>query len=407
MSRLAYYASSVAGKETWFETPEGYRIYKDVPICRTGSQRYLGRELKSNSGYNPLWGLKDGELYKVFRPIEEIANPATTASFEAKSVLDQHPPDKALVDALDEYDGVSKGHVQNVRVGPLLTDGAFAGETPLIADLHVKNPELNLKIEGGVREVSCGYRFVLSKDEVGRLIMTQIRGNHVAVVPRGRAGPEIAIGDAAVIGVANSSIYEFSVGDALTTLESDPIRKAIARSRDSVAIKSYNALTENMRKVRDGVKDGAINDQTNNRKGEIMPKSDPKSTTVSTGAAKDAWRYPQYATNGEHEIFEADKPGPWWEGTAASWPHSSLRTTSVEQLRQQAAAQQQEDKFDELPTLEDLGGDWLAEKPIEGVADALPNPMSFFAGRSYSEGRRLYNEARVSRGLPPIAEGRR
>jgi hypothetical protein len=397
MAKLAYYASPVPDKETWFETAEGYRIYKDVPICRTGSQFYYGRELKKNAGYDSIWDLKDDQQYEVFRPVEEVTAPATLASFEGKSVLDEHPSDKVLIDALDEYDGVSQGHIQNIRVGNPLPDGEFAGETPLLADVHVKNPELNEKIEIGIREVSCGYRFLLAMVN-GRLTMTKIRGNHLAVVPKGRAGPEIAIGDAApgvspksnetrkapmsfssrvmraigfqswakdakpeevadaleeiekesaegskdadehvngcrcedcmpdksakdkrggkdskgakdaaeeeeakkkaaadkaakdakeeeekaaadkaakdakeaeekaakdeaeILAPEDRSKSEFSVGDAIASLESDPIRKAIARSKDPVAIKSYNSLTENLRKVRDGVKDGAIED---------------------------------------------------------------------------------------------------------------------------------------------------
>lgn len=191
--RLAYYAAPVPGKMTWSQTPEGYRIYKNANIARSGSQEYRGAELKRISGYDPRWDLKDNGIYEVFRPLEEVTSAATIASFEGKSVLDEHPGgDRVLVDALDEYEGISQGHVQNVRVGSTLPDG----ETPLLADLYIKNPDLNTKIEGGVRELSCGYRFVLAMDDAGCLIMTRIRGNHVAVVPRGRAGSEIAIGDA-------------------------------------------------------------------------------------------------------------------------------------------------------------------------------------------------------------------
>lgn len=132
-----------------------------------------------------------------------------------------------------------------------------------------------------------------------------------------------------------------------------------------------------------------------------MPRPDQNNgiTDEVKNETTDAWRYPQYATNGEHETFETPRPEPgtWWEGTAASWPHSSLRTTSVEQVRKRAELQekQQENKLDEFE-LYDMG-----------AADAMPHPMTFFAGRSYAEGRKLYNEARAKRGLPPIAEGKR
>jgi len=194
-NKLSYYASLLPGKESQFQTPEGYRIYKNVPIARTGTQTYLGRELKKNAGYDPSWNLSDDEQVEVYRPIEEVTAPETLASFEGKSVLDEHPEgEKILVDALDEYDGYTKGHAQNVRVGDKLPDG----ETSLVADLQVKHPDLNVKIDGGVRDVSCGYTFLLAKDESGRLIQTKIRGNHIAVVPKGRAGEEVGIRDAAI-----------------------------------------------------------------------------------------------------------------------------------------------------------------------------------------------------------------
>lgn len=195
--RLAYYATTLPGKENWHQTDEGYRTYTNVPICRTGSQLYRGRELKKNEGYNPAWGLRDDEMVEVFCPVEELTSRETLASFENKSVLDEHPfGDKILVNALDEYDGYTKGHGHNVRVGDVLDEGEFAGETPLIADLTVKHPDLNVKIEGGIREVSCAYTFSLDKAE-GRFVKRKIRGNHIAVVPKGRAGPEIGIKDSA------------------------------------------------------------------------------------------------------------------------------------------------------------------------------------------------------------------
>lgn len=196
---MAYFGSRLPGKESWIQTDEGYRIYLNVPICRTGSQEYLGRELKKNRGYKAEWGLRDDEMVTVFRPLEEVTSPETIASFEGKSVLDEHPEgEKVLIDAIDEIDGYTKGHTTNVRVGQVLD----SGETPLIADLWVKHPELNLKIEGygctPVRDVSSGYTFILDRDTAGQYYMRKIRGNHNAIVPKGRAGSEIGIRDAAL-----------------------------------------------------------------------------------------------------------------------------------------------------------------------------------------------------------------
>lgn len=69
---------------------------------------------------------------------------------------------------------------------------------------------------------------------------------------------ESAKDEAEVLPAETRPASEFSVGDALSAL--DAIRPVMARSKDAGAIKTYNALTEKMRKVRDGVKDGALED---------------------------------------------------------------------------------------------------------------------------------------------------
>jgi hypothetical protein len=234
--RLSYYASLLPGKEHWFQTPEGYRIYKDVPIARTGFQQYLGREIKKNPGYKPEWGIGDDELVTVYRPLEEVTAPETLASFEGKSVLDEHPSDpQILVDALDEYESTSKGHAQNIRVGSPMDDG----ETPLLADLHVKHPDLNVKVDDGVRDVSCGYTFELGKDADGRYVQRKIRGNHVAIVPKGRAGSEVGIKDSAPksslrrITMSNRLLVALGLQAALKDAEPEEAKKIVDAAMDA------------------------------------------------------------------------------------------------------------------------------------------------------------------------------
>ena len=70
------------------------------------------------------------------------------------------------------------------------------GETPLLADMHIKNDVLIDKVDGGVRDISCGYTYKLKRLADGALVQSHIRINHVAVVPKGRAGPDVAIMDA-------------------------------------------------------------------------------------------------------------------------------------------------------------------------------------------------------------------
>ena len=65
------------------------------------------------------------------------------------------------------------------------------------ADLLIKDANLISDVESGMlREVSCGYLCEYVPDGSGYK-QQNIRGNHVAVVPRGRAGHEVAIKDQA------------------------------------------------------------------------------------------------------------------------------------------------------------------------------------------------------------------
>ena len=94
---------------------------------------------------------------------------------------------------------------------------------------------------------------------------------------------------------------------------------------------------------------------------------------------------------------------------ASSWPSSSFRdsspipTTSVDAVLAEAELREEEEDerwkkfFEENP-----------EASADGVADAAAGPsvMSFFAGKSYDEGRRLYNEHLTSQGKAPLREGR-
>lgn len=171
---LAYYGTEISPNQT--ETVEGYLICRNVPIARTGKQTYYAHELN-------LPGDPD-RMVEVLRSPEEVFSPAAMASFEGKPVTDGHPPDNF---GAEEFAAYAKGHAQNVR-----RDRDF-----VVADLYINDPVLASQVRGGVkREVSCGYDCRWVTDENG-IRQTQIRGNHVAVVPLGRAGREVAIKDAA------------------------------------------------------------------------------------------------------------------------------------------------------------------------------------------------------------------
>lgn len=171
---LAYYGDRISPHMT--DTPEGFLICHDVPIARTGPQDYLAREL-----------MLDGEpdrIVTVQRHPEDVFEDATLASFEGKPITDGHPPENV---GPENYAAYTKGHVQNVR-----RDGEY-----IVADLYINDANLANEVRNNVkREVSCGYLCNYVPDGSGYK-QSRIRGNHVAVVPKGRAGATVSIQDTA------------------------------------------------------------------------------------------------------------------------------------------------------------------------------------------------------------------
>ena len=171
---IAYYGSHLS--EHLVKTPEGYLICYAVPINRTGAQIYTAGELS-------LPGQPDRPV-TVYRLEEDVFSPAALASQEGKDVTRGHPPEMLTAENQAAY---SKGHLENVR---------REGENT-VADLIIKDPSLVSDVENGLlREVSCGYHCNFEPYRDGYK-QTHIIGNHVAIVPRGRAGRDVAIKDAA------------------------------------------------------------------------------------------------------------------------------------------------------------------------------------------------------------------
>lgn len=195
MQKLTYLGTRISPNQ--IVTKQGYLLCTNVPICRTGTQSYLGSELEGHPGYDPAWGLLPHERYSVLRPLEEVTNAATLASFEGATVVDEHPDPKLYPGSLvtcENDSELNRGHGQNVRVGDPLPG---SGDIPLLADLHIKDIDLIDKVDKqDIRDVSCGYTFLLVRRPDGQLVQTNIRGNHIAIVPTGRAGKEVAISDA-------------------------------------------------------------------------------------------------------------------------------------------------------------------------------------------------------------------
>ena len=143
------------------KTPEGF--IQDSPVIgRVGILEYRQ---------------PDGSIRREFRPPEEAFHADSLATLKGKPVTVGHP---GLVRA---------DNVKTVQpIGTVLTEGRQDGEF-IRADVVIYNLDTN------GRELSCGYS--LDTEETPgewngqpyQAIQRNIRYNHVAVVPKGRAGP--------------------------------------------------------------------------------------------------------------------------------------------------------------------------------------------------------------------------
>lgn len=217
---IAYYGSKLSPHMT--ETPEGFLICHDVKIARTGTQNYLAREIG-------LDGMPERVL-QVTRSAEDVFDPAAMASFEGKDVTNTHPSEMIVQENQAAY---SKGHAENVRrVGDYL-----------VADLYLKDPTLISEVKNGVmRDVSCGYYCQYEADGAGYR-QTHIRGNHIAIVPRGRAGRDVAIKDsAAELPAEKGKVKHMSKSKSLLSLFGLAAKNAAPEELDSMVETAAAAL---------------------------------------------------------------------------------------------------------------------------------------------------------------------
>ena len=177
------------------ERPDGSIVACDAVLCRTGFQEYLIGELPQDRAIDLGIDVSDQRAkIKLYRSPEEVFNPTYVHSVEASPVTDNHPPNADFVDPKN-FRKYSHGHVENVRRSKdLLSDGneALIGDIVIAAEPLLSDVKKKKK-----REISLGYDYKIDRD--GDVILqVGMVNNHLAIVPKGRAGSEARINDAAV-----------------------------------------------------------------------------------------------------------------------------------------------------------------------------------------------------------------
>lgn len=163
------------------KTPEGFLIIADNCLAKPGIMLYRGDEIGAEM-----------EMARVYRPASELFKQSVADSFRSKPVCLSHP---GLVDATNAKQnlvGLSKDDIRpadGFLVGSLVITDAEA----IKAIEDEEAPELSL----GYTATFVPQRGTTSGGEPYDFLMTNISGNHIALVPRGRNGRECRVADSA------------------------------------------------------------------------------------------------------------------------------------------------------------------------------------------------------------------
>lgn len=167
------------------KTSDGFLVTR-ARAARAGVYDYLGSEVDPKGTK-----FKPNDVVKVYRPEAEVFDKASVHSFIAKPITNDHPSQPVTAANWRDH---TRGGVMNA-----LRDGDF-----LAFDLTIMDAQAVADVEAGKRELSNGYACDLAFEDgtapdgtAYQAVQRNIRGNHVAIVARGRAGSACRIGDGA------------------------------------------------------------------------------------------------------------------------------------------------------------------------------------------------------------------
>lgn len=206
-------------------TPEGFILFREVPIARSGEMLYGPNEVPVDVG-------PDNRV-RIQREPEDVFRPETVASFNGKPVIVKHPPGGEVNP--ENWGELAVGVVMDPR------RGKGAQDDLLLADLVISAQRGIDAVNAGLKEVSCGYD--ADYDELSEGVGRQynIVGNHVALVESARCGSRCSIHDEAYQGENTVKNSWKDIGErirkAFKTQDCDSLEKVLkeAETKDEEA----------------------------------------------------------------------------------------------------------------------------------------------------------------------------
>lgn len=163
----------------------GWAEIKGNPLSKVGVFPYYGKQIHED--------LEPDKIYNVYRPEEELKHEECISSFKLLPWIDEH------VMLGSEDDGLTPPERKGIH--GIIGEDVFFEDGYLKGNLKVFSEKLAQLIEDGKKELSIGYRCLYDIEngvydgQSYDAIQRNIRGNHVALVTEGRAGPDVAVLD--------------------------------------------------------------------------------------------------------------------------------------------------------------------------------------------------------------------
>lgn len=175
------------------EMPNGW-LKVDAFIGRTGILEYKRA---------------DGSVWREYRPPEEAFDAEALASFDSVPLTNNHPPSGRL-------DASNTREYQVGTVGKPVQAGEMMRSSILITDEN-----MIASAKAGKVELSSGYmaEVEITPGEINGqrydAIQRKVRGNHVAAVDAGRAGPSVCMRvDSLTVDLVQSDSHQIGTADA-------------------------------------------------------------------------------------------------------------------------------------------------------------------------------------------------
>lgn len=160
----------------------GYLYVDESPILRAGILEYLGQEL-IDGGSPDIDGepVKPDKVYRVYISPEELNKSAET--FKMLPLVNDHTWLGVEGEDAKDYQEGTTGENTQVKGNMLYVPLKFTGD------------EILSELKNGKEELSASYTNKLSKANSNDydLLATDIKGNHIALVEKGRCGSDVRV----------------------------------------------------------------------------------------------------------------------------------------------------------------------------------------------------------------------